>query len=143
GSGLGLSMVYGFVRQSGGHVRIDSTVGQGTTVKIYLPQVLAEEAKATSSSTGGVAGGTETVLVVEDDDAVRTVVVETMAELGYRVLQARDASSAIKVIESGLHIDLLFTDVVMPGPVQSSQLSRRARQCQPGIAILFTSGYVE
>jgi PAS domain S-box-containing protein len=143
GSGLGLSMVYGFVRQSGGHVRIHSTVGQGTTVRLYLPRVMAEEAAPEAVHDDTVTGGAETVLVVEDDEAVRAVVIETVAGLGYKVLQAKDAQSALMVIESGLRIDLLFTDVVMPGPLRSTELAQRAQQVQPDIAVLFTSGYAE
>ena len=145
GSGLGLSMVYGFVKQSGGHVKIYSEVGHGTTVRLYLPRSAAmEEAPAaTAVAVGPVVGGSETVLVVEDDDAVRATVVDLLGDLGYRVLKARDAASALTVIESGVAIDLLLTDVVMPGPLKSSDLARHARERRPGIAVLFTSGYAE
>lgn len=143
GSGLGLSMVYGFVRQSGGYVRIDSTPGSGTTVSLYLPQVMADEAALQPKGGGVVTGGLETILVVEDDDAVRSVVVETIGELGYKVLRAKDAQSALMVLESGLHVDLLFTDVVMPGQLRSTVLAERAKQLQPTISVLFTSGYAE
>jgi CheY-like chemotaxis protein len=90
-----------------------------------------------------VLGGAETILVAEDDEQVRVTVVETLSELGYRVLKANDAGSALAIIESGVPIDLLFTDVVMPGPLCSPELARRARQLIPGIAVLFTSGYTE
>lgn len=90
---------------------------------------------------GGVVGGAETILVAEDDDQVRVVVVETLKELGYKVLTASDAQSALAVLQSGIRIDLLFTDVVMPGPVRSPELAVKAREWQPGIAVLFTSGY--
>ncbi|WP_338666084.1 response regulator [Pararoseomonas sp. SCSIO 73927] len=143
GSGLGLSMVYGFVKQSGGHVKIYSEVGQGTTVKLYLPRARKAEDVVVSVEGGPVTGGTETVLVAEDDDAVRATVVELLTELGYRVLKARDAASALSVVESGVPIDLLFTDVVMPGPMKSTELARRARERLPGLAVLFTSGYTE
>jgi signal transduction histidine kinase/DNA-binding response OmpR family regulator/PAS domain-containing protein len=143
GSGLGLSMVYGFVKQSGGHVKIYSEVGQGTTVKMYLPRANSAEDVVTPVETGPVAGGTETVLVAEDDDAVRATAVEMLTELGYRVLKARDAMSALHVVESGVPIDLLFTDVVMPGPLKSPELARKVRERVPGIAVLFTSGYTE
>ncbi|CAO3457433.1 FOG: PAS/PAC domain [Azospirillum argentinense] len=143
GTGLGLSMVYGFVKQSGGHVKIYSEPGQGTTVRVYLPRAHRAEDVVTVIDTGPEAGGSETVLVVEDDDDVRATVVEMMADLGYRVLKARDAQSALAIVESGVPIDLLFTDVVMPGPLRSPELARRAKERLPGIAVLFTSGYTE
>ncbi len=143
GSGLGLSMVYGFVKQSGGHVNIYSEVGEGTTVKLYLPRSTAPEDVEVSIDNGPVVGGTETVLVVEDDEEVRTTVVEMLTDLGYRVLKAVDASNALSVIDSGIPIDILFTDVVMPGKLKSPELARMARERLPGIAVLFTSGYTE
>ncbi|WP_414472512.1 PAS domain-containing protein [Microvirga sp. M2] len=143
GTGLGLSMVYGFVKQSGGHIKLYSEVGQGTTVKIYLPRVHGQEDVLTDLRTVPVQGGTETILVVEDDDEVRETGVALLSDLGYRVLKARDATSALNVIESGLDIDLLFTDVVMPGPLRSPELARKARLRLPHIAVLFTSGYTE
>ncbi len=143
GSGLGLSMVYGFVKQSGGHVKIYSEVGEGTTIKLYLPRAMASEDVEIVVEDGPIMGGVETVLVVEDDEAVRTTVVETLTDLGYRVLKAVDADAALTVIESGIAIDLLFTDVVMPGQLKSPDLARRARQRLPNLAVLFTSGYTE
>lgn len=143
GTGLGLSMVYGFVKQSGGHVKIYSEVGQGTTVKIYFPRVQRSEDLIAEPDYGPVTGGTETILVAEDDEQVRATVVEMLGDLGYAVLKARDASGALSVIESGVPIDLLFTDVVMPGPLKSPELARHARERLPGIAVLFTSGYTE
>ncbi len=143
GTGLGLSMVYGFVKQSGGHIKIYSEVGQGTTVKIYLPRVHEQEDVLTDLRTAPVRGGSETILVVEDDDEVRETAVALLSDLGYRVLKARDATSALSVIESGLEIDLLFTDVVMPGPLRSPELARKAKARLPHIAVLFTSGYTE
>ena len=143
GTGLGLSMVYGFVKQSGGHVRIYSEPGSGTTVKIYLPRVNESEDVLASSEAGLASGGSETILVAEDDEEVRATVVETLKDLGYRVLTAHDASSALTVIESGVAIDLLFTDVVMPGTLKSPDLARKAKQRIPDIAVLFTSGYTE
>jgi PAS domain S-box-containing protein len=151
GTGLGLSMVYGFVRQSGGHVKIYSEPGQGTTVKVYLPrargaegQVDATPEPATADDAGG---GAETVLVVEDDAAVRGATVEMLQELGYRVLKASDADQALVVIDDAVAhhaaIDLLFTDVVMPGRLKSPELADKARQRLPGIAVLFTSGYAQ
>ncbi|MFC5546969.1 PAS domain S-box protein [Massilia aerilata] len=144
GTGLGLSMVYGFVKQSGGHVKIYSEPGQGTTVKIYLPRTLAaEDALAPVAELAPPVGGTETILVAEDDEAVRATVVEMLTELGYRVLKAADAASALAVVESGVPIDVLFTDVVMPGTLRSPELARMARERLPGLAVLFTSGYTE
>jgi PAS domain S-box-containing protein len=144
GTGLGLSMVYGFVKQSGGHVKIYSEPGQGTTVKIYLPRTLApEDAMAPVAEPQAAVGGTETILVAEDDEAVRTTVVEMLTDLGYRVLKAADAASALAVVESGVPIDVLFTDVVMPGTLRSPELARMARERLPNLAVLFTSGYTE
>ncbi|AXB79053.1 PAS domain-containing protein [Novosphingobium sp. P6W] len=143
GSGLGLSMVYGFVKQSGGHVKIYSELGEGTTVKLYLPRAMQAEDFEVIVDSGPITGGTETVLVVEDDAEVRATVVETLTDLGYSVLKAVDAASALNVIESGVPIDILFTDVVMPGTLKSPELARKARERLPNIAVLFTSGYTE
>lgn len=143
GSGLGLSMVYGLIKQSGGHVKIYSEVGEGTTIKLYLPRALAAEDVEVAPAEGPLEGGTETVLVVEDDAEVRATAVELLTDLGYRVLKAIDAESALAVIESGLAIDLLFTDVVMPGVMKSPEMARKARERLPDIAVLFTSGYTE
>jgi signal transduction histidine kinase/DNA-binding response OmpR family regulator/plasmid maintenance system antidote protein VapI len=143
GTGLGLSMVYGFVKQSGGHVKIYSEPGQGTTVRLYLPRVHQAEDLLADETAAPVRGGTETVLVVEDDDEVRETAVSLLSDLGYRVLKAREAMGALSVIESGVPIDLLFTDVVMPGPLRSPELARKAKERLPGLAVLFTSGYTE
>ena len=143
GSGLGLSMVYGFVKQSGGHVKIYSEVGEGTTIKLYLPRAMESEDIEVIIDAGPIAGGTETVLVVEDDDVVRATVVELLTDLGYSVLKAVDAASALNVVESGVPIDLLFTDVVMPGTLKSPELARKAKERLPDLAVLFTSGYTE
>jgi CheY-like chemotaxis protein len=143
GTGLGLSMVYGFVKQSGGHVKIYSELAQGTTVKMYLPRSMQQEDLEVSTNDIPVEGGPETVLVAEDDEGVRTTVVEMLQELGYRVLKAPDATAALNIIESGIHIDMLFTDVVMPGPLKSTELARKAKERLPNLAVLFTSGYTE
>ena len=143
GTGLGLSMVYGFAKQSRGHVKIYSEVGHGTTVKLYLPRVAQSEDLLAAVERSPVTGGTETILVVEDDAEVRATAIEMLGELGYRVLKAHDAASALHIIESGLSIDLLFTDVVMPGTLKSPELARKAKERQPHIAVLFTSGYTE
>jgi CheY-like chemotaxis protein len=143
GTGLGLSMVYGFVKQSGGHVKVYSEEGHGTTVRIYLPRAREEEDLETHLDAGPATGGSETILVVEDDEEVRATVVELLTDLGYRVLRAKDAQSALAIVESGVPVDLLFTDVVMPGPLRSTELARKARERVPGIVVLFTSGYTD
>ena len=143
GTGLGLSMVYGFAKQSGGHVKIYSEVGFGTTVKMYLPRSLEAEDALDPVDLREPTGGTETILVAEDDEGVRETVVELLGELGYRVLKAPDAASAMAIVSSGIPIDLLFTDVVMPGPLRSPDLARKAREAIPNLAVLFTSGYTE
>jgi PAS domain S-box-containing protein len=143
GTGLGLSMVYGLVKQSNGHIKIYSEPGHGTTVKIYLPRTHEAEDVITDIRLAAVEGGTETVLVVEDDDEVRETTVALLTDLGYRTLRARDAASALTVVESGVPIDLLFTDVVMPGPLRSPELALKAKERLPGLAVLFTSGYTE
>ncbi|NNG22655.1 PAS domain S-box protein [Telluria aromaticivorans] len=143
GSGLGLSMVYGFAKQSGGHVKIYSEMGFGTTVKMYLPRSLEAEDALAPVDLREPKGGTETILVAEDDEGVRETVVDMLGELGYRVLKAPDAASAMAIVSSGIPIDLLFTDVVMPGPLRSPDLARKAREAIPNLAVLFTSGYTE
>jgi signal transduction histidine kinase/CheY-like chemotaxis protein len=143
GTGLGLSMVYGFVKQSNGHIRIYSEPGSGTTVKIYLPRSFQSEVEVSSGAAEPPAGGSETILVVEDDPAVQATAVDMLAGLGYRVLKAQDGESALHILRSGIPIDMLFTDVVMPGPVRSPDLARQAKQLFPNIDVLFTSGYTQ
>ncbi len=143
GTGLGLSMVYGFVKQTGGHVKIYSELGHGTTVKLYLPRSIGDEDLEAVALDGPVEGGLETILVAEDDEGVRVTVVEMLQELGYSVLNAPDASAALTIIESGIPIDMLFTDVVMPGLLKSADLARKAKDRLPHLAVLFTSGYTE
>jgi CheY-like chemotaxis protein len=143
GTGLGLSMVWGLVKQSEGHIKIYSEPGEGTTIRIYLPRSRQQEDLAVDMDTGPVVGGTETVLVVEDDEEVRATVVELLTDLGYKVLRATDAQTGLAVIDSGVPIDLLFTDVVMPGPLRSPELARKAKERLPHIAVLFTSGYTD
>jgi len=143
GTGLGLSMVFGFVKQSEGHIKLYSELGQGTTVRIYLPRTKEPEDIATETDAGSVTGGTETILVVEDDEQVRDTTVEMLTDLGYRVLKAKDADSALAIVESGVPIDVLFTDVVMPGKLRSPELARKAKARLPNIVVLFTSGYTD
>ncbi|MUI14847.1 PAS domain S-box protein [Massilia dura] len=141
GTGLGLSMTYGFVKQSRGHIRIYSEPGQGTSIKIYLPRTMMAESVEPVPDTGPITGGSETILAVEDDEGVRIVVLDMLRALGYRVLAAENGEQALRIIESGEHVDLLFTDVVMPGPLRSPELARIAQQVLPNLAVLFTSGY--
>lgn len=144
GTGLGLSMVYGFVKQSGGHIKIYSEPGEGTTIRIYLPRTLGEERTPDGIAEPGVpAGGSETILVVEDDDDVRATSVALLRDLGYRVFEATNADNALVILQSGLNIDLLFTDVVMPGKLRSPDLAQQARQRLPHLKVLFTSGYTQ
>ena len=143
GTGLGLSLVHGFVKQSGGHTKLYSELGHGTTVRLYLPRAHMREDAPVEVATGAVTGGTEVVLLVEDDDNVRATTADMLADLGYCVLRARNADAAMTVIESGASIDLLFADVVMPGEFGVRELARKAQQHLPGLPVLFTSGYTD
>ena len=143
GTGLGLSMVYGFVKQSFGHVRIYSEAGHGTTVKIYLPRSFDARANGVAESTLEMVRGQERILVVEDDEAVREATVETLEAMGYRVYSAPNAKDADDLLATGLMIDLLFTDVVMPGPLKATEMAARAVERLPKLAVLYTSGYTE
>ena len=142
GTGLGLSQVYGFVRQSDGHVRIYSEVGEGTTVKVYLRRHQGERDTAPEVSVpehAARAAG-ETILVVEDDESLRVYTTDILTELGYRVLSARNGQSALQVLDQN-RIDLLFTDVVMPGGMNGRQLADEAVRRAPALKVLFTTGY--
>ncbi|HDR8994615.1 ATP-binding protein [Burkholderia vietnamiensis] len=142
GTGLGLSMVFGFVKQSGGHTSIDSAPGQGTTVRLTFPRchdALAEEPACAPRP--DPVRGRETILIVEDDADVRLTVVDMLAQLGYKVLSASDGEAALRILDSGTPIDLLFTDVIMPGHIKGGELARRAAQRTPPLPVLFTSGY--
>jgi PAS domain S-box-containing protein len=144
GSGLGLSMVYGFTKQSNGHVAIYSEPGLGTTVRIYLPAAPGKAIAATvGSKTGPQAGATggETVLVVEDDQFVRSYAVNCLENLGYRVISAVDGNDALRKLASGSNADVLFTDIVMPGGVNGWELAERAVKMRPDLHVLLTSGY--
>lgn len=143
GTGLGLSMAYGFVKQSGGHIRLYSEIGHGTTVRIYLPRSTDAVSAEKASNVITVRHGTETILVVEDDPKVQLTVIELLSGLGYAVLKASDAEQALAIVGSGVHIDLLFTDVVMPGPLRSPDMARRAVQLLPQLKVLYTSGYTQ
>lgn len=143
GNGLGLSTAYGFVKQSGGHIRIYSEPDHGTTIRIYLPRSTAAAVEPVAKPSGGLKRGNETILVVEDNPKVQSTVVDMLTGLGYTVLKADDAQRALGVLASGVHIDLLFTDVVMPGPVRSTEMARQAVQMHPDLKVLFTSGYTQ
>ena len=144
GTGLGLSMVYGFVKQSGGHVKLYTEVGVGTTVRIYLPRFIGDEDEEKPGENAIVPEGSrdETILVCEDDDDVRAYTVEVLRELGYRVLEAHDGPSALRLLERQEgKVDLLFTDVVLPAGMTGAVLAAQVREMRPDIRILFTTGY--
>jgi signal transduction histidine kinase/ActR/RegA family two-component response regulator len=144
GSGLGLSMVYGFVKQSNGHIKIYSEVGHGTTVKLYLPHAIGFATADTVVKSGGdPERGGETILVVEDDPLVRQYVLTQVQSLGYTTLSASNGTEALAVIDSGKHIDLLFTDVIMPGSMNGRELAGAALRRRPDMRVLYTSGYTE
>ena len=144
GTGLGLSMIYGFVQQSGGHIHLRSEVGQGTTVTIYLPRHLGAVDGAEIDTVAGLpARGTAVVLVVEDELPIRLVIADVLSDLGYTVLEAGDGGSALKILEAGTLIDLLITDVGLPGGTNGRQLADTARQRRPDLKVLFITGYAE
>ena len=146
GSGLGLSMVYGFAKQSGGYTRIYSEPGHGTTVRLYLPQAkqaVSKVPKLPPVSPGAFPGRGETILVVEDNARVRRYVVTRLKGLGYKVLEAENGSAALRVLEQKGPVDLLFTDVIMPGGMTGIDLAGLAIQQWLGLRILFTSAYAE
>jgi len=147
GTGLGLSMIYGFVRQSGGQVRIYSEVGKGTTMCLYLPRAIevagTEEDEAPTVLVGGVEGAGEIVLVVDDEDTVRMLVVEILDELGYTSVEAADGPAALKQLQAEGRIDLMITDVGLPGGLNGRQIADAARLSRPDLKILFITGYAE
>ncbi|WP_295467670.1 PAS domain S-box protein [uncultured Pseudomonas sp.] len=146
GTGLGLSMIYGFVRQSGGQARIHSQVDQGTSVTLFLPRhreaAVSAERAASQPALPRVGHG-ETVLVVDDEPTVRMLVTEVLEELGYAALEAADASSGLRLLESDVRIDLLVSDVGLPGGMNGRQMADAARQHRPGLKVLFITGYAE
>ena len=144
GTGLGLSMIHGFARQSGGDVTIYSEEGHGTTVKLYLPRLEASDSVAEAKTVKeGLRSTGERILVVEDDERVRNLTVKRLTELGYEVLQAPDGVTAINMLEEGLRVDLIFTDVIMPGGVSGFDVVQRAIELDPQTKALVTSGYTE
>jgi len=143
GSGLGLSQVYGFAKESGGHVKIYSEVGVGTTVKLYLPRSAERPAEIVRRDVVPlrIATGGETVLVVEDDEAVMAMAIESLGDLGYRVLVAHNGPEALDIVKGSDKIDILFSDIVMPGGINGAELAAEARRLRPSIKVLLTSGY--
>jgi CheY-like chemotaxis protein len=143
GTGLGLSQVYGFIKQSGGHAKIYSEVGVGTTIRLYLPRLHNAGAASDDSAIdqAPMRGGAEVVLVVEDEADVRNFVTEMLRELGYEVLEAADGSTALSIIEARTDIRLLFTDVGLPGSLNGRQLADRAMALRPDLKVLYTTGY--
>jgi CheY-like chemotaxis protein len=141
GTGLGLSMVFGFVKQSGGHVTVYSEPGIGSTFRLYLPRLLGDMAEEESPrQTELTQASGETVLAVEDNAALRRVVVRQLTELGYRVMEAANVTDALEMLASE-KVDLLFSDVVMPGALDGYALARQATALWPGIKVLLTSGF--
>jgi signal transduction histidine kinase/CheY-like chemotaxis protein len=142
GTGLGLAQAYGFTKQSGGHIKIYSEVGEGTTIKLYLPRTRRQTDAPDTGYATPVEGGSERILVVEDDEGVRAAVVDMLTELGYPVLCAVNAESALEILKSEAP-DLIFTDVVMPGTIPTREFTRRALEMHPKVRVLYTSGYTQ
>ncbi len=143
GSGLGLSMIYGFARQSKGHVKIYSEVGHGTTVRLYLPRDTSSAATAPVVEAGASDEGTESILVVEDDAQVRLLAAASLKERGYAVTEATNGAEAITQLDTGPHFDLVLTDMVMPGALTGRDVAEHALKARPGVKVLFTSGYAD
>ena len=145
GTGLGLAMVYGFVKQSGGHVTIYSELGHGTTFNLYFPRVdgIAPRGIRPRTRAPSDPDARETILVVEDDDRVRQLTITRLKLIGYQVLEASDGPKALEMLPEGHAVDLVFTDLIMPGGMSGREVAVRARQLRPGIKVLLTSGYAE
>ncbi|MEC5384450.1 PAS domain-containing protein [Uliginosibacterium sp. H3] len=145
GTGLGLSMVYGFVRQSGGQVRVDSALGRGTTMCIYLPRHIgnADESEENTSARLVATGDDETILLIEDEETIRSVMTEVLGEAGYRVLSAPDGPSGLRILQGAGRIDLLITDVGLPGGLNGRQVADAGREHRPELKVLFITGYAE
>jgi CheY-like chemotaxis protein len=144
GTGLGLSQVYGFVRQSQGHVRIYSEVGEGTTVKIYLPRLVGGDSEPDYVPHAQIEpchGGEETILVVEDHEDLRSYASGVLRDLGYHVLEASHGRDALAILDANSAVHLLFTDVVLPNGMDGRRLSEKARERIPTLKVLFTTGY--
>jgi CheY-like chemotaxis protein len=145
GTGLGLSMIYGFAKQSGGHAKIDSELGKGTTVKLYLPRYngeIEEDGLIPDLSDVRNAHTNETVLVVEDEFVVRELIVEVLKELGYSTLEAEDGPAALKILQSPQRVDLMISDIGLPG-LNGRQIVEAARATRPSLKVLFMTGYAE
>jgi two-component system, cell cycle sensor histidine kinase and response regulator CckA len=141
GTGLGLAVVYGIVRQFGGGIRVASTPGQGTTFTLYLPQVEAAIREDATAAPAPAVGGTETILVVEDEESVRALATDVLASAGYTVIEARNGEEALQALERhDAPVDLVFTDMVMPG-MGGTALAEEIARTRPGLRVLFTSGY--
>jgi CheY-like chemotaxis protein len=142
GTGLGLSMVYGFVKQSGGHVKIESAPNRGTRVRLYLPRsdATVQPAVASETEAAEISGRDRTILLVEDDAGVRAVTAAMLKELQFTVIEADNGSHALDIVDSKPDIDLLFTDIVMPG-MNGFELGRRARERRPQLPVLYATGY--
>jgi len=146
GTGLGLSMIYGFAKQSGGQVRISSILGQGTTISLFLPRHSEQEQIPSNSADFSLApraGAGETVLIVDDEPSVRMLVAEVLGELGYTAIESADGASALQVLRSDARIDLLVTDVGLPGGMNGRQLADFGRIARPALKVLFITGYAE
>jgi len=145
GTGLGLAMVYGFVKQLGGYVTIYSEVGHGTTINLYFPRADGASVPETPAAKKSDidAPTREAILVVEDDERVRQLTTKRLKLIGYRVLEAHDGPSALEILRRGDYVDLVFTDLIMPGGLSGTEVAIRAREMRPGIRVLLTSGYAE
>jgi signal transduction histidine kinase/CheY-like chemotaxis protein len=143
GTGLGLAMVYGFVKQSGGHITIYSEQGHGTTFNLYLPRAPASATSAAEKPIYTDPHARETILVVEDDERVRKLTIRRLKLIGYNVLEAKDGPAAVEILRSDEAIDLVFTDLIMPGGLSGRDVANKARELKPGIKVLLTSGYAE
>jgi signal transduction histidine kinase/CheY-like chemotaxis protein len=142
GTGLGLAQAFGFTKQTGGHIKLYSEIGHGTTIKLYLPRTRRETDALDASAGLPVEGGSERILVVEDDEGVRAAVVDMLTDLGYRVSRAENAEAGLAALKNEVP-DLIFTDVVMPGNISTREFTRRAQEMHPGLRILYTSGYTQ
>jgi CheY-like chemotaxis protein len=145
GTGLGLSMIHGFLRQSGGQIRVYSEDGQGTTMCLYLPRHVGalDDEDIEHPSAIRETGAGETVLVIDDEPTVRMLIVEVLVEAGYAALEAEDGPSGLKILDSGVRVDLLITDVGLPGGMNGRQVADAARASRPDLKILFVTGYAE
>jgi len=141
GTGLGLSIVYGFAEQSGGFAEINSTPGNGTTVSLFLPRAQQTESRTAAPTSTKQPKGNETILLVEDDDLVREATGTMLRGLGYEVVEAENGPRALEILDGGVDLDLLFTDVVMPGGISGTMLAEQARQRRPELRVIVTSGY--